>query len=529
VDNSPVRTFANTADSPEGMIWPTVGIPVSTGTSWVNPSIDPATIPRLGLPNVFTAFQTAPYYIASGNPGPAMPDGAVLVNYQASPSSAGQFHAASTSANLAEIAFGGHASAASGGRYLQYFNFSEPTGAGSASANFNVPAFMPLGLHMTGTNAITWTNQTATIDFELPTNSLRLMAKSNNTFLGQVQISGASSDADGRFSEYVIFGEASRGVPVANFMGTGIESAGISVNGTSPILPNSFRLTNNGLSSYLDAIGSAPTTYGGANYRIFGSDGTQGATCMILRQVTNNPLGAEVLVPTVLNINNQFRLGDRGWSGFGTGTANINSDGNSLIINPAGTTGIVFLNWDMGGGGVRFGNGAGGAAVGQVDTAGNAQFNTVTTRDLTSAPSQDFNSMTTGGYYIIGPNANAPPSGDIRNFVVLVMSSPGFQGLAIQMAWNFNVAGEIWSRQLFFGTWTPWVRFNTTPAATVMQGGPKGPLPLPPTSDKEPLLDAPITPGPDRDRTAEAGKRNPQKSVARKPDATSQGRTHKSR
>lgn len=449
VDNSPVRTFANTADSPEGMIWPTVGIPVSTGTSWVNPSIDPATIPRLGLPNVFTAFQTAPYYIASGNPGPAMPDGAVLVNYQAS-TSAGQFHAASTSANLAEIAFGGHASAASGGRYLQYFNFSEPTGSGSASANFNVPAFMPLGLHLTGTNVITWANASATIDFQTSVNSLRLMSKSNSTSIGAVQIAASSDDADGRFFQYVNFSEPTRGFPDANFQNSSITCA-------------------------------------------------NGALRLLNRANAQN-----------------------------TGTPNINSDGNSIILDPAGATGILFLNWDQGGGGIRFGNGAGGPAVGQVDAAGNAQFNTVTMRDLPVA-GNDFNALQTGGFYIIGPTANAPPSGDTRNFVVFVMASPAFQTLVIQMAWNFNIVGEIWTRTLFFGTWTQWFRFTTTPSATQLQGGPKGPLPLPAPSDKEPLLDAPITPGPDRDRTAEAGKRNPQKSVARKPDATSQGRTHKSR
>ena len=84
VDESPVRTFANTADGPsQGMIWPTIGIPVSAGDHWRNPSIDPAslatwpaagiavstgtawtfsidpaTIPRLNTANTFTAPQT---------------------------------------------------------------------------------------------------------------------------------------------------------------------------------------------------------------------------------------------------------------------------------------------------------------------------------------------------------------------------------------------------------------------------------------------------------------------------------------
>lgn len=57
VDESPVRTFANTPDSGpgEGMVWPDIGIPVSLGDAWQSPSIDPATIPYLNVPNTFTA------------------------------------------------------------------------------------------------------------------------------------------------------------------------------------------------------------------------------------------------------------------------------------------------------------------------------------------------------------------------------------------------------------------------------------------------------------------------------------------
>ena len=43
VANSPVRTFANTADTPSGMQWPPIGIGVSTGTAW-GASIDPTTL-----------------------------------------------------------------------------------------------------------------------------------------------------------------------------------------------------------------------------------------------------------------------------------------------------------------------------------------------------------------------------------------------------------------------------------------------------------------------------------------------------
>jgi hypothetical protein len=54
VNNSPVRTFANTPDGPgQGMVWPPDGIPVSLGDHWQNPSIDPATLatwPTAGIP-----------------------------------------------------------------------------------------------------------------------------------------------------------------------------------------------------------------------------------------------------------------------------------------------------------------------------------------------------------------------------------------------------------------------------------------------------------------------------------------------
>ncbi len=52
VDESPVRTFANTADGPsQGMIWPTLGVPVSLGDHWQNPSIDPTTLALLNVSN----------------------------------------------------------------------------------------------------------------------------------------------------------------------------------------------------------------------------------------------------------------------------------------------------------------------------------------------------------------------------------------------------------------------------------------------------------------------------------------------
>ena len=85
VDNSPVRTFANTPDTGpgDGMLWPDVGIAVSLGSSWQSPSIDPATIPRLDVANTFTEGQTAQYLVANGDftPNPIIVGGGTVIDY----------------------------------------------------------------------------------------------------------------------------------------------------------------------------------------------------------------------------------------------------------------------------------------------------------------------------------------------------------------------------------------------------------------------------------------------------------------
>lgn len=59
VENSPVRTFANTPDAggPGGMIWPDIGIAVSAGDHWQAPSIPVADVARLSQLNIFATDQ----------------------------------------------------------------------------------------------------------------------------------------------------------------------------------------------------------------------------------------------------------------------------------------------------------------------------------------------------------------------------------------------------------------------------------------------------------------------------------------
>jgi hypothetical protein len=68
VDNSPVRTFANTA-SGGGPSYPPAGIGVSTGTAWNANSIDPAQIPLLDEANTFTQALTLDSTLIMGTPG----------------------------------------------------------------------------------------------------------------------------------------------------------------------------------------------------------------------------------------------------------------------------------------------------------------------------------------------------------------------------------------------------------------------------------------------------------------------------
>jgi hypothetical protein len=73
VSNSPVRTFANTAD-PEGPSYPPAGIGVSTGTSWSPTSINPANVAMLNAPSsIFAGDIIASSFIATGTPGPTPP------------------------------------------------------------------------------------------------------------------------------------------------------------------------------------------------------------------------------------------------------------------------------------------------------------------------------------------------------------------------------------------------------------------------------------------------------------------------
>lgn len=111
--------------------------------------------------------------------------------------------------------------------------------------------------------------------------------------------------------------------------------------------------------------------------------------------VTGAILGgaAAIIVGTITAGNTHVRIGDRAAGGWTTGSANINADTQSFVINaPNGAGSILYFNFDQGGSGVQFCNGAG-VAVGSVSATGAATFNakiTSTTGNIEAAASGAF-------------------------------------------------------------------------------------------------------------------------------------------
>jgi hypothetical protein len=285
VASSPVRTFANTADAPEGMVWPTAGIAVSSGSAWAA-SINPANVPLL-----------------------------------------------------------------------------------NAAVNTFQHDLVAVSFHATAASALAVTPSTAWMDFQGGNGRFVTTGPSTGTLAG-IQFVGIDS-AGANFTEFAKFTtDASRNVT-------------FTVDGT--VIGNSFnygpRITSGnatvgGIDYYQNlcrcsAINQSDTAHcGGFAWWGYSEDFSQTTNYLSMLHDSNGP---HLVVPvTFWCANAHLRLGDRSVGGWTTGVPNINSDGQSLILNPTGANGLYF-NWDQGTGGVVFGNGAL-TQVAKVDSNGNATF-----------------------------------------------------------------------------------------------------------------------------------------------------------
>ena len=148
---------------------------------------------------------------------------------------------------------------------------------------------------------------------------------------------------------------------------------------------NTFlNVTPSGDSIVLDCFGTDNVTNGQFIFRSLRHDGSNPVVALTVAEgnasfngnVTTtgdmDVTGAITVNGTLTTALGQLRIGAGQTGGWGSGTPNINSDGNGLKINSTGA-GAVFLGWDMGGT-TLFGNGAS-VEVGRVSPNGDAHFN----------------------------------------------------------------------------------------------------------------------------------------------------------
>lgn len=489
VDNSPVRTFANTADGPsQGMIWPEFGIPVSEGDHWRDPSIDPATlatypavgiavstgtawtfsidpatIPRLNMANVFTGLNTiaslhvTQAFQATMNNGSQPP--------VVSPSSGGFALGWNSRAGNGETDFINSNGGIGGG--FNWYNVGGGTSIGPAT---------PLSMSLDSSNKLHVTNglqvagNIGTIDVTTPGLVMGMRGDGLGSQLAFID-SGAANDrlwmieGFGNAMQFSAFSDdqatknvwmqvdrigvvptkittiaplSSASVFMATYnMGGGVtaSSQGVTIgwnlsnaNGetdfinaagggaggfawhnvssnavlTSAAVPE-MKLDSTGALTIMPVAGGyhcGPLTPGGASavgidyntaLRIicchptdtahcgqinlwgYSSDFSQSVLYLNTGDDASNGRFVSLNNSTLFTCGGGLLIGLRGTPTLTSNThPNINSDGGSVIINPASGGGINF-NWDRSGT-VYFGNGSGGS-VGSIDPAGNAHFN----------------------------------------------------------------------------------------------------------------------------------------------------------
>jgi len=309
VDGSPVRTFANSPDAPSGMVWPVAGIAVSTGSAWENPSLDPATLatwPTAGIP------------VSTGSAWGTSIDPATLPSL--------------TQPNV----------------FTQSNKFY-----GDLSCALNCQGSNTFPTLNEGNLKITW-NLAGTSG---ETDFLNCNGGAGGGFRWYSGASGAAVTSTTPFLMYLHGSSGKLDVP-GGMAGTFFSGAQPNVAGFA--IPSSIAITTQGSTAYLDAYGVNPTTQGDFNFRSTRSDGTSTLSCLTL----NNTLAAF--------ISGKLSVLDRA-NVAGFTNPNINSDGNSIVINPKAGMGL-YLNWESGSG-VNFGNGSSTPkAVASIDNTGAAKF-----------------------------------------------------------------------------------------------------------------------------------------------------------
>lgn len=491
VGDSPVRTFANTADGPsQGMIWPTFGIPVSEGDHWQDPSIDPAslatwppvgvavstgtawgpsieanTIPRNNTANTFTGANTfavvtvlqafsatmnnsvlppvvSPsaggfalgwnswqsfgetdfinsrggggggfnwYNVGGGTqitptlqPNMWLDSSNILhtiggfsatssltvsLDSVTAPNPNGRIAVINTNSTTLRGGFQIEGFSSDFSRTIQWLDcWEDGTGVHASFPNtsLSVNGWISAPFYIAnGTFGTTWADASVFIDFLTAANEARFWSKSNDNSIGSISFAGSSNSVTARFIEYLTIREAGAAFSIP------VTTTALSINnpaaGTSASILSLQPGIVAGASTNLfigqsNSVGNA--AYYGFFYQAAASASNHGTIGIVgSGAVATFDAAGNWSIPQLNVANGRLRIYDRGL-GPGAGMPpNINSDGNSVIINSSSAA-YVYLNWDQGIG-VIFGNGVG-AQVAQVDTAGNAHFNGTITAGVKS-------------------------------------------------------------------------------------------------------------------------------------------------
>lgn len=394
VDNSPVRTFANTPDGPgQGMVWPDIGIPVSLGSTWQSPSIDPTDIAYLDHTNVFSKDQTFNVEGAAMNIRGNVPLSGINV------AQAGGTWSWNASQNQAETSFTNVGSAAGSGGFNWYNTWT-------ASGGPNPPRKL-MGVDSNGNLAANGTITTTVNN----SGSNLITAPAAGFVVGWNAISGVGAtdfvNSHGGGGGAFYWWNVAQGTVV----GPGITPHMILDSGGGLNLPlgsvslasasAAIQIAHN--NDVADASVITPRLFmavngqSGRNYQgnfVFQTAAPSGLSAQHQLTLWHNAADTgtnfyimglseqlcDIHPPVLSCASASLRMGARQNGGWTSGSPNINSDNISLVLNPSGT-GTTLLNWDMGTGGIFFGNGAQNV-VGSVDTNGDATFNGVVTAGI---------------------------------------------------------------------------------------------------------------------------------------------------
>lgn len=374
VDQSPVRTFANTPGGPgQGMVWPDIGIAVSQGDTWQSPSIDPAILARTNINNMFTDAQSLMHNSLGSFTTPSA--GGISLTWNISNATG-------------EVDFINHTPTGGGFSWYSVIGGGTITPATpramylDTGTNLHVPG----GIRAFGPMSSSLNNGTSQVTIGTFSGGLPAIVMENQGAAANAKIWDFTTDSAGNLLARAIDdaydasnvwmqvtrsgntpGAINFNVPVS------INSA-VTVNSpvtgtTSPFLSEQPNLAVGSTTSLF--VGQSNTTnnmvyygfqYGGspaANRGIFGWAG--GNTV-----ATFDSAGNWVITGDLTTNSGFVRLGGQG--------ANVVGDsGGNVLVNPTGA-GAVRLNWNGGAtGGVVFGNGASGS-VGSINNAGTLQL-----------------------------------------------------------------------------------------------------------------------------------------------------------